>query len=606
MIVLLTTNRWKIPEFRRFLARHAQTLIVEQPTESPEIIAGYLATARAVLADESNIFDAAGDLVAPDHVGPARNICRLHAWVKDGAKVVRRSYIREVHGAFDARELRPDDATAFDWDTAFHSSAGPTLEAMDSVGLKNSAREQCLSAFARQWLHHKEVKALRWTEAARGDAAWSIDAGLLIEHPLYQRLAPPLSHALAFAIDHGVFFRGAKSRRDGNYWFPGLNGGLPYVPKGDPIHEGTYMFHDVMHQLMPDLVFDGADTRDHRRIYIAYRMMSEAVSLVLADMVMVDGLVAAHPGYDFAKRKIYPLYQLVRERELAWVLRQVAGFVLRGDPGELPVETDAWRAFSAKYSRFFVADFQWTRMNWQNLVARAAMVLHWIELVGADAFAAQGVWFMSEVVDQVGRGLALPELCARLFDVAMAKRIVPALTYARAPDAARSRTAGFRRWLTGQVALFSRYAPIVEAQDREAERHRARDHVAGARRRLRDIRDQHVGPREQRLIVCVDRRVVASIHGRGASHVLREDVPEARERLDARREPRVARTSNGGRVVDLQNGLLWPIAGSADVPPRRYASTWRAHSRPSAIAHTISDAPRFASPAANTPGIDVA
>src|SRR5206468_9850905 len=79
MIVLLTTNRWKIPEYRRFLARHAQTLVVEQPTES---VARFLETARAVLADESNIFDLTGDLVTPDHVGPARNICRLHAWVK--------------------------------------------------------------------------------------------------------------------------------------------------------------------------------------------------------------------------------------------------------------------------------------------------------------------------------------------------------------------------------------------------------------------------------------------------------------------------------------------------------------------------------------------
>ncbi len=454
-LVLLTTNRWKIPEFRRFLARHAQTVIVEQPTEN---VAGFLETARAVLADESNIFDMAGDQVAASYVGPARNICRLHAWTKDGDKIVRRTYIREVVGTFDGRELRPGDPTAFDWDTAFHSSAGPTLEAMESVGLKSSAREQCLSAFARASLHHKEPKALRWTDA--GDEAWSLDARLLSDHPLYQRLAPPLAHALAFAIDRGVFFRGAKSRRDGNYWFPGLNGGLPYVPKGDPIHEGTYMFHDVMHQLMPDLVFDGADTRDHKRVYIVYRMTSEAVSLVLADMRFVAGLVERNPGYDFAKRRIYPLYQAV-SHELPWLLRQMAGFVVRGDPGELPVDTEAWRAFSAKYSRFFVADFQWTRMNWQNLVARAAMVRHWIDLVGAEAFAAQGVWFISDVVDQVGRGRSLEDLCARLFDIVYAQRIAPALAYAAPPDEGRARTAGFRRWLTGQVALFSRYAPIV-------------------------------------------------------------------------------------------------------------------------------------------------
>jgi hypothetical protein len=499
-IVLMTTNRWKIPEFRRFLARHAQTLVVEPPTESSEIVAGWLASARAVLADESNIFDPAGDLVAHDYVGPARNICRLHAWVRAEARIVRRTYIREVHGHFDGTKLRPADPTVFDWDAAF-ATVGPTLEAMDHVGLKSSAREQCLSAFARASLHHKEPKALRWTSG--GDPEWSIDARLLIDHPLYQGLPPPLAHALAFAIDHGVFFRGAKSRRDGNYWFPGLNGGLPYVPKGDPIHEGTYMFHDVMHQLMPDLVFDGADSRDHKRVYIAYRMMSEGVSLALADMSMVSALAVdpAHAGYDFAKRKIYPLYQALppsRAVDLPWLLRQMVGFVLRGDPGELPVETAAWREFAEKYSRFFVADFQWTRMNWQNLVGRSAMVRHWIELVGPEVFGVQGVWFLSDVVEEIGRGLPLPELCERLFAIVYARRIAPALAYTARPDVDRARSAGFRRWLTGQIALFSRYAPIVDvpplarelaarvrdpraftSDEVDAIRARFRDHVRG-------------------------------------------------------------------------------------------------------------------------------
>ena len=263
-----------------------------------------------------------------------------------------------------------------------------------------------------------------------------------------------------------MFFRGAKSRRDGNYWFPGLNGGVPYVPKGDPIHEGTYMFHDVMHQLMPDLVFDGADTLDHKRVYIAYRMMSEGVSLALADMLMVHGLATsgAHPGYDFTRRRIYPLYLAIdpaKRADLKWLLRQVTGFVLRGDPGELPVETDAWRAFSTKYTRFFVADFQWTRMNWQNLVARSQMVRQWIELVGPEAFGAQGVWFISEIVDAVGRGKELPALCDALFELVWQRRIAPALEYTARPDLARSQTTGFRRWLTGQLALFARYAPVV-------------------------------------------------------------------------------------------------------------------------------------------------
>ena len=498
--MLVTANRWKIPEFRRFLARHAQTLVVEHPTEDPAVLAGWLETARAVLTDESNIFDPRGDLVTPDYVGPARNICRLHAWVKSPAgAVIRRSYIREVAGQFDATRLRPDDPDVFDWDAAFASAAGPTLEEMDLVGLKSSAREQCLSAFARVYLHHKEPKALRWTPADTAD--WTTDANLLLAHPLYRGLAGPLAHALAFVVDEGVFFRAAKSRRDGNYWFPGLNGGVPYVPKSDAIHEATYMFHDVMHQLMPDLVFDGADTLDHKRVYIAYRMLSEATSLVLADMVFAQTLAndPAHAGYDFGKRKILPLHDALdpaRRADLPWLLRQMAGFVIRGVPGELPVESPAWAAFAAKYTRFFVADFQWTRMNWQNLVARQTMVRDWIALVEPKTFAAQNVWFISELVEEIGRGRSLADLCDRLFAIVWQRRIAPALGYTAAPNVDRARSHGFRRWLTGQVAFFARYAPIVGLP--------ALAHELAAR--LRDPRD-------------FDPAEIAAIRGRFGDHV---------------------------------------------------------------------------------------
>jgi hypothetical protein len=464
-IVLATTNRWKVPEYRRFFARHAQALVVETRTEDPKTLDAWLTNARAVLADESNIFDEAGDQVSADYVGPARNICWLHAWMRapgDSHTVVKKTYVREVRGHFDGTALRPDDPTVFDWDSAFRATTGPTLEAMERAGLKNSAREQCLSAFAKNHLHRAAPLKLRWSEVA--EPPFSLDVAPLKEHPLYQHLRAPIGNALAYVLDRGVFFRAKKSRRDGNYWFPGLNGGLPYVPKGDPIHEATYLFHDVMHHLMPDLVFDGADSIDHKRAYIAYRMMSEGVSLVLADMVFASTLAddPANANYDFTARRILPLYRAIPWRDdLRRLLRAVTGFVLRGVVGDLPIDTDAWRAFDAKYTRFFVADFQWTRMNWQNLVGRSAMVREWIDLVGPEAFAAQEVWFLGRVVEEVGRGLSVEEMCDRLFDIVWTRRIEPALAFDELFDAAAARSAGFRRWLTGQVAFFARYAPIA-------------------------------------------------------------------------------------------------------------------------------------------------
>ena len=459
----MTRNAWKIAEYRRFLGRHGQTLLVEQPTESAEVLAAWLQTSRAVVTDESNIFDPAGDLVDARYVGEARNICRLHAWVRDEAgEVIRRSYIREVAGQFDGAKLRPGDSTVFDWDAAFTPVSGATLEELAVLGLKNSAREQCLSAFARAYLHHKERKTLRWTPADPAD--WATDASLLLAHPLYQGLEPQLRHALNAVVEGGVFFRSARSRRDGNYWFPGLNGGLPYVPKSDAVHEGTYLFHDVMHQLMPDLVFDGGSSVDHQRVYIAYRMMSEAVSLVLADMVFVRGLTLRPElaSYDFGKRHIFPLFLAIPQKDdLRWLTRQVVFYVLRGEAGALPVQTEAWKGFEAKYSRFFVADFQWTRMNWQNLVARSAMVRGWISLLHPETFRAQGLWFISDVVESVGRGLLVEALVEKLFEEVWRRRIGPALAFEGTPDVARATSNGFRRWLTGQLAFFARYQPII-------------------------------------------------------------------------------------------------------------------------------------------------
>lgn len=466
-IVLMTTNARKIPEFRKFFSRYGQTLHVESPTEAPEILTTWLQTARAVVADESNIFTPQGDLVGSDYHGPARNICRLHAWVLKDGQVARRSYIREVAGTFNGSKLESEDATVFGWDAAFTPIEGLSLHDMAQVGLKNSAREQCLSAFTRAFLHNKEPKKLRWIEInALPVVDWGTDARLLLEHPLYQNLAAPLQSALNFIINQGVFFRSALGRRDGNYWLPGLNGGVPYVPKGDAIHEGTYMFHDLMHQIMPDLIFDGVDTPSHRHTYIAYRMMSEAVSLVLADMIFVHGLAssAAYRDYDFSTRHIYPLYQAIdsaKREDVRWLLKQLVRFVLFGEARELPTGTPVWENFERKYSRFFIGDFQWTRMNWANLAARTDMVRQWIELIFPETLHRQGIVTVSEAVNAVGRNLDSDRLAERLFDYVWDTRILPALSYREAADLTLSRANGFRRWLTGQCALFARYAPLT-------------------------------------------------------------------------------------------------------------------------------------------------
>jgi hypothetical protein len=67
----------------------------------------------------------------------------------------------------------------------------------------------------------------------------------------------PLRGLFVSVANAGAFFRAAKTRRELNYWFPGLNAGIPYVAKRDPIHEVTFTAHDFGHFSIPDLIFTG-------------------------------------------------------------------------------------------------------------------------------------------------------------------------------------------------------------------------------------------------------------------------------------------------------------------------------------------------------------
>jgi hypothetical protein len=221
---------------------------------------------------------------------------------------------------------------------------------------------------------------------------------------------------------------------------------------------------------MPDLLFDGVDSDDHRRAYVAYRMMSEAISLVFADMVYVASFAAsplAPKDYDFGKRRIFPLFQSLdpgQRADLKWLAREVTRFVLRGEKGALGAAS-GWAGFEEKYTRFFVADFQWTRANWKNLQGRSQMVREWVQLVGPQTFRAQGLWFVSDVVSRLGRGLPLAELVDAVFELVWAERISPALAFHAEGSlevrVENSNERGFRRWLTGQLAFFARYQPLL-------------------------------------------------------------------------------------------------------------------------------------------------
>jgi len=269
-----------------------------------------------------------------------------------------------------------------------------------------SSRDAVVSSFIHDALHYgKRVDLLHAAAKPTATIDFDIDAAAFFaRHALLSKglSVPGYGSLLRGVIDGGIFFRAASERRTKNYWLPTLNAGLPFTPKRDAVHEATYMAHDVAHfALNPDLVFTGstfACSPTARALYIAYRMSSEALTMVVADMLYVEGLRKIHSvDYDWSARRIHPLLPLAEATTGKQLLSQDAAggswrvdgsllrsllyanvaYCLRGDDApwrELlggGAGDAAWAAFDLKYRRFFVADYVWTARNYDAMRGEA-------------------------------------------------------------------------------------------------------------------------------------------------------------------------------------------------------------------------------------------
>ena len=302
--------------------------------------------------------------------------------------------------------------------------------------------------------------------------------------------------------NNGAFFRAAHTRREVNYWLPGLNAGIPFVAKRDEIHEITFTAHDFGHFLLPDLVYTGNNSPNARRLYILYRMLSEATTMVFADMLFVETLRQSGFKYDYAKRCIHPLYLDTgltpfdgdRRHFFEQVKRLLAAnvaYCLLGDDSKYIELIEAHRGaplpggtcgslerFKAKFMPFFVEDYRWTSANFACMSQHAPMYRRWWDLA-SPVVAAAGLAEMSdgvglETVDQfmaaIGvrndTSIAPADLIHRLFERVFDTRITPVLArpgaYELAPPEACLKHA-FARYLTGQMVLFARFDFVPEA-----------------------------------------------------------------------------------------------------------------------------------------------
>lgn len=192
----------------------------------------------------------------------------------------------------------------------------------------------------------------------------------------------PVIKLLNTAICNGLFFRHTQNPDSFNYWQPLSNAGLPNVRKPDYIHELTFLIHDIMHNLIPDLEISSRDLLD-KKVYTIWRMMGEGISMVLADMYFVDLLNREGIKYDYTQRCIYPLFRHLKQNTLRANLQANARFAAYGDLAYFTLDQkdkgkDLY-VFSKAYNHFFTADLKWTIDNAVSKLHLAGSYFDWVE-----------------------------------------------------------------------------------------------------------------------------------------------------------------------------------------------------------------------------------
>ena len=309
------------------------------------------------------------------------------------------SYLSKVSGFIDYSK-RFSNEDVYNWDDIFiELETMQSYQEMKKRTNKFSARTQSVSSFIKEFNKFEKKIDLKFNPLNQKNVLlFSNQINEFIDTNKYlsnYKNNPLLKGLITHVKNEGLFTRSALNKSQRNYWYPSLNAGLPLVPKQDEIHEVTFMFHDLMHHVMPDLILSGNDTKEIRDAYIIYRMLSEAITIVFADMIFVDELVMAGHEYDWTKRKIYPIYKefkkkgtyLERIKELVWAN---VNFALLGDDSKLIAlsNKEVVENYTQKYEKFFIEDYRWTLNNYENMNLSVDAISNWfseiVDLVPAN------------------------------------------------------------------------------------------------------------------------------------------------------------------------------------------------------------------------------
>ncbi len=499
VIVLLSKNSSKLPEYEKNLTLYGVEVFqadnIWQYDYIERILTLNIPNVRvmAVLYDSSNLYAPDSNKLAEmKNLNLAHNVARLCVLRRDeGGAISCQEYTHRTRGFIDLTRRRPAKEGVFGWDDIFIvSDLNKSYHELLLENRKVSSRDMNLSKYIEDSVHYREPVNLQFgtTKNQR-----TIDFSNAVTQ--YVRSSPYLLNPAAkengladFFLNSasgGIFFRAAQNRRHKNYWWPGLNAGLPFTPKRDEIHEATYMSHDFIHFLIPDLIFHGKTDAFTQRVYITYRMMSEGLTLVFSDMLFADSLKRSFDNdYDYTKRCFQPVYEacglpITSKKEMQSHIRTLCHanvqYCLTGEDTELRQLITANNGdlgliekFKAKYMPFFVEDFRWTVRNFANMSRKADEFRRWWDLCEPiRELVSLDLQTTSEFISSLacGKTADRDELIEAVFDLVFARRITPVLrSFDQKPketnwdlvdqDALRK---GFARYMMGQFGLYARF-----------------------------------------------------------------------------------------------------------------------------------------------------
>ncbi len=516
-VLVITNHPLKKIEFLEILEKRYGALVnFESSPESmtEQVVLDILSKANPspqyILREESKLFDTKqNELDGLDVVNQPQHYARkiistvsqIKVWMpewKDGAlKTIKlQEYTCKQTGSIDPKYASLKNETVMGWDHLFitHQLGLSTLAMIQSPYGKISARQLALDEFLQKHFVYEKPKNLQHNrelfpkEGVEFNLEMSVGKffkrNSCLNAVVNSSKWPLLYPIVTKILNEGVYFKAGTSRPMQNYFSPPF-GGIPLTAKKTLVEETIFMYHDLHHHLVPDLVLTGTSQLGNENVYGAWRMMSEAITMIFADMFYADVLNEKNSLHkESFSKDIYPLFQALdlskaspsgdSEEMMKAILYANVQFAVLGDDSywrNLIKEgkEDKLIAFKLHFEKFFIGDHAWTHANYQSMVSQNEFYKTWLEWVGKEEFNRANLILVDEMLEKINdKGADLKsfkDVCLHLFNEIIEARIFTKENVSELDEEQRISNA-FHRYMIGQMTFYVHYKEIPSVKER--------------------------------------------------------------------------------------------------------------------------------------------